>query len=138
MKKILSYLQLNILESWWLIAIQYLFFFFSPIVWLTIGVGIFVVFDWFTGIMKAKKKKEVITSGGFYRTFVKFLLYAIAIISTRTLEILLSDKIEIPFASVLAGFIIVMEYKSIMENISAVVGYDILELVKDKIIRIKK
>jgi len=138
MKRALNYLQLNLLESWWMVAIQYTVFFFSPIAWLTLGVGFFVAFDWVTGIVKAKKKNIPITSGGFFRTFVKFAMYSIAIISTRVLELLLHDKMDIPFASLLAGFIIVMEYKSIMENISEVVGVNLWEFIKDKVIKIKK
>lgn len=138
MKKYLSILPLNILESWWVVSLQYLIFFFSPVVWLIIGVGIMVAFDWITGMARARKQGEKIISGGFYRTFVKYLMYAIGILSTRMMEVILKDKIDVPFASLLAGFIIVIEYKSIMENISAVVGVNLWELVKDKIIKIKK
>lgn len=112
---------------------QYIIIFFSPIAWLVAGVGIMVAFDWIAGVAAAKKKGNKIVSGGFYRTFIKFTLYAIGIVATRMLEILMQDKIAIPFASLLAGFILLIEYKSVMENISIATGVDIWEWVKDKI-----
>ena len=115
------------------VILQYLVFFFAPIGYLIAGVGLMVFFDFITGVAAAKKRGERIVSGGFYRTFVKYVLYSIGIIASRLLEILLKDSIKIPFSSLLAGFIIIIEYKSVMENISFVTGINIWEWVKDKI-----
>jgi hypothetical protein len=52
------------------------------------------------------------------------------------LEILMQDKIAIPFASLLAGFILLIEYKSVMENISIATGVDLWDWIKDKIANI--
>lgn len=117
---------------------EYMLFFFSPVGWLVCGVGIMISFDWLTGVIAASKRGERIISGGFYRTFIKFLMYAIGIVSTRMMELMLEDKISIPFASLLAGFIFVIEYKSVMENISKATGTDVWEFVKEKVIKIKK
>lgn len=119
--------------DWQNILIQYMIFFFSPIAWLIFGVGIMVLFDWIAGMAAARKQGRKIVSGGFYRTFVKYALYAIGVISTRVLEILMKDKIDIPFASLLAGFILVIEYKSVMENISIATGVNLWEWVKSRI-----
>lgn len=129
MRKLIS----NILDNWSVIALQYLIFFFSPIAWLVVGVGVMVTFDWIAGMAAANKKGERIVSGGIFRTFVKFMLYAIGVVATRMLEILMKDKIDVPFASLLAGFILIIEYKSVMENISIATGTNLLEWVKDKI-----
>ena len=115
---------------------QYIVIFFSPIGWLVAGVGVMVAFDWIAGVAAAKKKGNKIVSGGFYRTFIKFTLYAIGIVATRMLEILMRDKISIPFASLLAGFILIIEYKSVMENISIAIGVDLWDWIKDKIANI--
>lgn len=120
-----------------LLFIEYAVFFFSPIGWLVIAVGIMVSFDWVTGVIAAYKSGERVISGGFFRTFIKFTMYAIGIISTRMLEIFLQGKIDIPFASLLAGFIFVIEYKSVMENISKATGIDVMQFIKDKIVSIK-
>lgn len=125
-----------LIPAWKTITIQYIIFFFSPIAWLVAGVGIMVAFDWVAGVAAARKKGNKIVSGGFYRTFIKFTLYAIGIIATRILEILMHDKIPIPFASVLAGFILLIEYKSVMENISIATGVDLWDWIKDKIANI--
>lgn len=116
---------------------EYLMFFFSPIGWLVVALGIMVSFDWVTGIVAASKNGERIVSGGFFRTFVKFFLYAIGIIATRMMEVMLDGKINIPFASLLAGFIFLIEYKSVMENISKATGVDVWQFIKDKITGIK-
>ena len=115
---------------------QYIIIFFSPIAWLVAGVGIMVAFDWIAGVAAAKKKGNKIVSGGFYRTFVKFTLYAIGIVATMMLVILMQDKIAIPFASLLAGFILLIEYKSVMVNISIATGVDLWDWIKDKIANI--
>jgi len=115
---------------------QYIVFFFAPIGYLIAGVGIMVMFDFITGVAAAKKRGEKILSGGFYRTFVKYVLYSIGIIATRLLEIMLKDQIKIPFSSILAGFILVVEYKSVMENISLATGVNVWDWVKDKIANI--
>jgi len=127
----------NFLKYCW-IFVEYLIFFFSPVGWLVAGVGIMISFDWLTGVVAADKRGEKIISGGFFRTFIKFVMYAIGITSTRMLEIMLQGKIEIPFASLLAGFIFVIEYKSVMENISKATGIDVWQFVKDKLVSIKK
>lgn len=125
-----------LIPAWKTITVQYIIFFFSPIAWLVAGVGIMVAFDWVAGVAAARKKGNKIVSGGFYRTFIKFTLYAIGIIATRILEILMHDKIPIPFASLLAGFILLIEYKSVMENISIATGVDLWDWIKDKIANI--
>jgi hypothetical protein len=122
--------------AWKNLIAQYIVIFFSPIGWLVAGVGIMVAFDWVAGVAAARKKGNKIVSGGFYRTFIKFTLYAIGIIATRMLEILMQDKIAIPFASLLAGFILLIEYKSVMENISIATGVDLWDWIKDKIANI--
>lgn len=120
-----------------LLLSEYVIFFFTPVGWLVLSVGVMISFDWITGVLAAKKQGERIVSGGFFRTFVKFSMYAIGIVSTRMLEIILQDKISIPFASLLAGFIFVIEYKSVMENISKATGVDVWEFIKDKVVKIK-
>lgn len=128
MKKLLS-----ITTNYQGLIAQYLVFFFAPIGYLIAVVGIMVMFDFIAGIAAAKKRGEKILSGGFYRTFVKYVLYTIGILATRLLEIALKEQIKIPFASILAGFILVVEYKSVMENISLATGVNIWDWVKDKI-----
>jgi phage-related holin len=124
---------LAITNDYQAIIAQYLVFFFAPIGYLIAGVGIMVMFDFVTGVAAAKKRGEKILSGGFYRTFVKYVLYSIGILATRLLEIILKEQIKIPFASILAGFILVVEYKSVMENISLATGVNVWDWVKDKI-----
>ena len=123
----------QLFADWQILLTPYLIFFFSPIAYLIFGVGIMVFFDWIAGVAAARKKGKAIVSGGFYRTFVKYALYSIGVIATRILEILLKDKINIPFASLLAGFILVIEYKSVMENISIATGVNLWDWVKEKI-----
>ena len=134
--KIMSYGGHSLFYGWQSLLLKYLIFFFSPIAWLIFGVGVMVLFDWIAGIAAAKKKGNKIVSGGFYRTFVKYMLYSIGIIATRVLEILLKDNINIPFSSLLAGFILIVEYKSVIENISIATGTDLWKWVKEKIAQI--
>lgn len=124
----------QMLTDYGIMFLQYVGAFFAPIFILMLGIGVFTVFDWYTGIQAAKKKGEAITSAGYARTLTKFLLYTIMIISTRALELMIPPGfINIPFASLAAGFILVVNYKSIVENISTATGVDLWDFVKDKL-----
>lgn len=112
------------------LGIPYLVFFFAPITWSIIAIGVLVFADVFTGIRAAKKRGERIHSRGMSRTVGKMLYYTIAIVLSRVMEIGFIDWL--PIAQLTSGYIALVEFKSNMENIATVTGVDVWNHLKDK------
>ena len=112
------------------IGLPYVFFFFAPITWSIVGIGVLVFADVFTGIAAAKKRNERIHSKGMSRTVGKMLYYTIAIILSRVMEMAFISWL--PVAQLTSGYIAVVEFKSNMENIAQVTGVDVWNHLKYK------
>ena len=112
------------------LGIPYVVFFFAPITWSIVAIGVLVFTDVFTGIRAAKNRGERIHSKGMSRTIGKMLYYSIAIVLSRVMEVAFIDWL--PVAQLTSGYIAVVEFKSNMENISAVTGIDVWNHLKDK------
>ena len=100
---------------------KYLFADWEFLKWLTV----FIMLDLVTGIAKAVKKKQVVTSYGIRRTVVKALQYGVFLIVIHGLDSfeVKGEKTEI-FGWIVTGaysFLMGVEGKSILENI---VGLD--------------
>lgn len=102
------------------LLITYLISFFAQIgLWL-IAIGLFVMVDFITGMLKAKKSGGKIESKKMYRTIPKFIGYGLGIIVGHAVTILFFP--EFPTVKLMAGFIAFIEIKSIDENIKAITG----------------
>ena len=104
----------------------------APINPMLITCGVLILADMVTGMMAAKKRKEQIQSAEMRRSISKFVVYQIAIISAFALETYMLGGI-IPVSKIVAGVIGMVEFKSILENVSTIAGQDILKLVMDKL-----
>jgi len=112
------------------IGIPYVFFFFAPITWSIVGIGVLVFADVFTGISAAKKRGERIRSKGMSRTVGKMLYYTIAIVLSRVMELAFISWL--PVAQLTSGYIAIVEFKSNLENIAQVTGVDVWNHLKDR------
>lgn len=112
------------------VGAPYVFFFFAPITWSIIGIGVLVFADVFTGISAAKKRGERIHSKGMSRTVGKMLYYTIAIVLSRVMELAFIPWL--PVAQLTAGYVAVVEFKSNMENIAQITGVDVWNHLKDR------
>jgi len=109
----------------------YLVSFFTPIGWWIIAIGLFVIADFITGLLKAKKNGFEIESKKMFRSIPKFIAYGIAVIVAHTLALMF--EFDFPVVKLMTGFIAFIEVKSIDENIEALTGHS---LFKDIIQRI--
>jgi len=112
------------------LGLPYVFFFFAPITWSIVGIGVLVFADVFTGIAAAKKRGERIHSKGMSRTIGKMLYYTIAIVLSRVMELTFISWL--PIAQLTSGYISVVEFKSNLENIAQVTGVDVWNHLKEK------
>jgi len=116
--------------------IPYLVFFFSPILPVLIATGILVFMDLVTGTAAAKARGEQIRSKKMIRTISKMIFYFIAIILSKIMECVFFPVI--PLATITAGYIALMEFKSNIENISSITGINIWKVLINKIHQQKK
>ena len=98
---------------------KYLFADWEFLKWLSI----FMMLDLLTGIAKAIKKKQAVTSYGIRRTVVKALQYGVFLIVMHGLDSfeVKGEKTEL-FGWIITGaysFLMAVEGKSILENIAA-------------------
>jgi hypothetical protein len=89
-------------------------------------------FDLMTGIFAARKRGEPIISHKMRDTVIKLLLYFGTIISTVVMDVVVLDNSEVQWIRdfdimyFIAGFICLIEFKSIIENVSFVTGVDLV------------
>lgn len=116
-------------------VLVYLSFVFTPVAMSLIWMGLFVGIDFVTGIWKAYKHKEIISSKKMGNTITKIVMYFLAIITSRVMDVELLHATFLPFtiAQLSIGFFSLTEFKSIMENISSVLGVDVWTYIKNKI-----
>lgn len=105
---------------------------FTPIKSMLVVTFVLIGIDFLTGIIAAKKRGESFNSADAGRTVVKFCVYQVAIITGFLLEKYLMDGI-LPVANLVAGSCGVVEFTSIVENLSSINGKPILQDVIDKL-----
>jgi hypothetical protein len=114
-----------------------IFAFFLPISGILIMIGVLIAIDTFTGIWKAKKLKEKITSRKLSSIISKLALYEITVIMFFFIDrFILNDIIltffSVPFmlTKVTALVLASIEVMSINENYKVVKGIDLWQSMK--------
>jgi hypothetical protein len=127
-----------------LILFQVIAAFLLPIQSLIILVGMMIFLDTATGIWKAKKANEPITSHKLSRVISKMLLYQVSIISFFALEkfllmdfVILFTSINLFLTKVVAIFFCGIEALSINENIKSIYGVNLFQTFKKMLFRVK-
>jgi len=90
---------------------------------------VLVFIDLITGSYAAIKAGEKFSAKKLRNTIEKFVFYAIAIISSYILQMIIDDGTEV--ARIIALFIGSIELKSIYENVSKITGIDLVAKVWD-------
>lgn len=96
----------------------------APIQSIMIVVAILIGADFITGIMKAYKLKEAITSRALARSIYKMCFYQLAVLSAFLLETYLIPGV-LPVTKLVAGVIGLTEFLSVLENTQKVTGVDL-------------
>lgn len=110
--------------------LAFLAIFFAAIQGALLAIGFLIMADTFTGIWATLKKDGVksVTSRKAGRILTKLILYPLAIIVAKVAEDHLAPSI--PWVEVTAGILAAVEVKSIFENISIVLGFDLWDRIK--------
>jgi hypothetical protein len=119
--------------------------FFMPITGLMFLIGFAILVDTVTGIWKAKKLKQPITSRRLSSVISKMLLYEITVILFYLIDYFILNDIVLTFFSVplmltkmLSLVLVSIEVVSINENYKAVKGLDLWISAKNLITRAKE
>ena len=114
-----------------------IFAFFLPISGILIMIGVLIAIDTFTGIWKAKKLKEKITSRKLSGIISKLALYEITVIMFFLIDRFILNDIMLTFFSVpfmltkvTALVLASIEVMSINENYKIVKGIDLWQSMK--------
>jgi hypothetical protein len=114
-----------------------IFAFFLPISGILIMIGVLIAIDTFTGIWKAKKLKEKITSRKLSGIISKLALYEITVIMFFFIDRFILNDIMLTFFSVpfmltkvTALVLASIEVMSINENYKVVKGIDLWQSMK--------
>ena len=107
--------------------------FFAALQGALLAIGFLILTDTFTGIWSVWKKEGVaaITSRKAGRVIAKLILYPLAVIVASVAENHLAPSI--PWVEVTAGIIAAVEVKSIFENMSTILGFNLWDRVKKAI-----
>ena len=112
------------------LIVTFLIIFFTPIQAAMAGCGVLIIIDAITGIIASKVKGNKIESHKLKDTFIKMFLYQIGIITGHLIEVYIFEGIS--FTKIILSSISVIEFYSVLENISSATGTDLLSTVKEK------
>lgn len=117
----------------------YLSIVFTPVFASVLWLGFLVFIDLVLAIYVAKKKNEAITSKKMSNTVTKFLLYALTIICAQVIDtqFLTMEFLPAKTAQLAAGYIAIIEFKSVLEKIESLTGLPILKYLMQKFNRKK-
>ncbi len=113
--------------------ITFLIVFFSSISASLFAIGFLILADTFTGIWASWKKhgRSSITSRKAGRIVAKFIIYPLSIIVAKVSQEYLAPAI--PWVDVTTGILAMVEVKSIFENMSLILGFDLWDKLKKAI-----
>lgn len=105
--------------------------FLAPVQILMIATGALVLFDMITGIAKALKGKQKVSSNRMRHTITKGLAYQVAILTGFLLDTVMG--LDMVASRVIAGVVCVVEAKSVLENVETITGTSIWKALIDKL-----
>jgi hypothetical protein len=124
--------------------IAFLCIFFMDIQEAMFAIGFLIFTDTFTGIWAAWydgrnkegswwKGRKYIESRKMERIITKLILYPLSLITAKVAEQYLTPII--PWIDITAGILAMIEIRSIFENIGKILGYDLWNKMKEKIVK---
>lgn len=110
----------EMIQKYALPVLAYFASYFSPAYPMMMAIGFFLVADFITGIMAAKKRGEDISSKKMRPTITKGIGYMIAILVANVFQNHFLADIEV--LKIVAGLIAFIEVKSLDENFRDITG----------------
>jgi len=111
-------------------AIAFLISYFTPAFPLMLAIGFFVVADFITGVMAAKKRGEQILSKKMRPSVTKGIGYMVAILVALVFQNNFVPGFEV--MKIVAGLIAFIEVKSLDENFRTITGKSLFKQFLNK------
>jgi phage-related holin len=111
---------IEIIQKYLIAFLVYLTSYFTPAFPLMLAIGFFLIMDFITGIIAAKKRGEAITSKKMRPTITKGIGYMIAILVAHVFQQNFLKDIEV--LKIVSGLIAFIEVKSLDENFRDITG----------------
>jgi hypothetical protein len=115
-------------SKWILAMILAVVAFVAPIHTLIIAIGILLSADFVTGVARAIKRGDKVSSRKMRRSIYKALGYQLAVLSGFAFELLMPGVL--PFAKLIAAAVGLVEFKSILENVTAMTGVSFKDVIE--------
>lgn len=109
------------------LIIGWLAAFLSPIFGLLVFSGVLIFADILTGVWASKKRGEKYSSEKLKKSWSKVVLYPLGIIIGHYAELLVP---EIPFVKGAALLLMMIEFKSLEENFSDILGLSLMKYIR--------
>ncbi|MCC8409926.1 phage holin family protein [Mucilaginibacter sp. UR6-1] len=127
----------NFFNGLWSFISKFLLWFLvftTPIHQFLITIYVLLLVDLITGIYsKVVIKKEPLTSKRLKDTTTKFIFYSFAVFIGLIVDIAMLGDSELMLARIVAGYIMLTEFQSGIENISIITGTNLWVMIKDKV-----
>lgn len=105
---------------------------FAPIKAVLLVTGVLIFVDLITGILAARARQEQISSAGLRRTITKMFVYNTAIVMGFLVETHMTGTL-IPMVKIVAGYIGLTEFLSILENLNTLGKGQLLKGLLEKL-----
>jgi hypothetical protein len=109
-------------------VLAFLALFIGDIISSILAITFLIFADTLTGIWASLKLNIPISSRKAGRITSKLIIYPLAIIVSKVAEVYLTPVL--PWIQVTSGIIAIVEVKSVFENMSIILGYDLWEKIK--------
>ncbi|WP_345329574.1 phage holin family protein [Mucilaginibacter defluvii] len=127
----------NFFNGLWSFISKFLLWFLvftTPIHQFLITIYVLLLVDLITGIYcKVVIKREPFTSKRLKDTTVKFIGYSMAVFIGLMVDIAMLGDSALMLARIVAGYIMLTEFQSGIENISIITGTNLWVMIKDKV-----
>lgn len=102
----------------------------APIKATMIALGFLMFADLILGIMAARKRGEIITSAGLWRSVVKLFVLQVGLVTAFVVETYLAQEL-FPIVKTFSALVSIVELVSIFENINTITGTNMLGKLVD-------
>jgi hypothetical protein len=114
-------------------SVAWLFIYLTPLHGNLVTVYLLLVCDLVSGVTKARKNNESITAAKLTKTLYKFFFYTLIIVVAFQIDLHTFLSTSLYLTRIVCYYIVLIEFQSNAENVSAITGTDLWVLIKDKV-----
>jgi hypothetical protein len=117
-------------------SVAWLYVYLTPLHGNLVTIYLLLVCDLISGITKAKKQGEPITAAKLTKTLYKFFFYSLIMVVAFQIDVHTFLSANLILTRIVSYYIVLIEFKSNAENVSAITGTNLWILIKDKVMEL--